>query len=332
VAATAVIVTTYDADVRRALRVDHLGRHRQWEALLAEANRLPVEYQGGVVAQWVNQALYELGRMPYDMFSFTQSPESLLVDMDRRPTVEEEGLFMRQRAQLWFQIGDLDLRLGMVNEAEHEAHETLASWGEQPSVLMQLAVCNIVKRQPAAAKGFLRALSHDLHYGCEARNLLRRLEADPDLSDDPEIAHLRSIMLEEDEPAALRDIAIRCRRLLESNPRNRMAFEYLMAAYLLRKDLDAFAEELHRLEDFDYPDIPRHHEEAILLYEVDTSKRADRAGREISAETLQRYTDFTRRLAEAQRSGLPAEAAEAALAGDFGDTYFYYWFFGSPAP
>jgi tetratricopeptide (TPR) repeat protein len=332
VATGAVVLTTYDAPIRRALHVDHLARHGQWKAVLTEASRLPAEFRSGVALQLVNRAFYELGRMPYEMFSFTQSPESLLVDMDRKPTVEEEGRFMRQRSQLWFQIGALDLRLGMINEAEHEAHETLASWGEQPSVLRQLAICNTVKRQPEAAKVFLRALSHDLHYGREARDLLRRLEADPELSDDPEIAHLRSIMLEEDERAAFRDIGIRCERLLERNPRNRMAFEYLMAAHLLRKDLDQFTAELHRLDDFDYPNIPRHYEEAILIYEMDPSRRADRAGRAISDETLQRYGDFTRVLAGARRSGLRSEAAERALVDGFGDTYFYYWFFGSPLP
>ena len=108
--------------------------------------------------------------------------------------------------------------------------------------------------------------------------------------------------------------------LLETNGHNRMAFEYLMAFYLLTRRLDEFAANLPRLRDFDYPDLPRHYQEAILLYEMDTTKRADRCGYEIDDDVLQEFADFSRDL----RLCGGGEAAAGALMQRYGNTYFYY--------
>jgi len=106
-----------------------------------------------------------------------------------------------------------------------------------------------------------------------------------------------------------------------------MAFEYLMAWYMLTKQLDKFAQNLDRLDDFDYPDIPRHYQEAILIYEVFTNKKIDLKGRQISNRTLQRariFGNIVNRFSSSNRM-----QAARATAGDFGDTYFFYFNFGS---
>ncbi|RKY09696.1 MAG: hypothetical protein DRP66_01520 [Planctomycetota bacterium] len=54
--------------------------------------------------------------------------------------------------------------------------------------------------------------------------------------------------------------------LLEANPNNPMVPEYLMVVYLLAHNLDKLAANLHRLDDVGYDHIPRHWEEAILVY------------------------------------------------------------------
>ena len=54
-------------------------------------------------------------------------------------------------------------------------------------------------------------------------------------------------------------------QLLDSNPRNQMAFEYLMAHYLMTTELRRLSRQIGPLETFAYPAIPRHIEEAVLL-------------------------------------------------------------------
>jgi hypothetical protein len=103
-----------------------------------------------------------------------------------------------------------------------------------------------------------------------------------------------------------------------------MAFEYLMAHYLLNWELDKFIENLPRLDDFGYKEIPRHYQEAIVLYTSQTGKYIDLGGRQIDQETIDQYNELIRigKLLDDK------DAARKVLAPVFGRTYFYYYVFG----
>ncbi len=322
----AAVFLSYDRRTMASLRIDQYARDRIWEEILAEAREVPVEYYSRMTAQHVNEALYHTGRLPYEMFRYPQRDDSLLFDMTLSTDVDEQNARIREARGLYHQIGDLDLRLGLVNEAEREAHETLAVYGEHGCVLYRLALINIAKKQPEAARMFLRTLRRHLIYGRRADRLLRRLQADPLLSTDPEIQRIRSVMLRADEVGADSSGEHEYLELLESNRHNRMAFEYLMALYLLTRNLDEFAANLPRLRDFDYPDLPRHYQETILLYETDTSKRADRCGYDISDDVLQEFVEFSRDLGLC--AGGRDRVATKALTRKYGGTYFHYFHTG----
>ena len=115
-----------------------------------------------------------------------------------------------------------------------------------------------------------------------------------------------------------------------------MAFEYLMALYLLTKQLDKFVLNLECLSDFGYTEIPELYEEAILLYEAHTKKSVDLKGGRISAQTHQRTHNFSDILSTfygsdrraATLSGTNKVTAFNDLAKKYGDTYLFYYFFG----
>jgi hypothetical protein len=83
---------------------------------------------------------------------------------------------------------------------------------------------------------------------------------------------------------------------------------------------------LRRLDDFDYPKIPRHYEEAILIYSKVTGKKVDLHGRKISAETAERGRKFFGTL---NYFTLDKKAGYNAMARDFGNSYFFYNMFGA---
>jgi hypothetical protein len=112
-------------------------------------------------------------------------------------------------------------------------------------------------------------------------------------------------------------------QLLASNPRNQMAFEYLMAKYLLTGDLKRLAQQIGPLEDFAYPSIPRHIEEALLLGQKLQGLQFDLHGRKIQTETMQRFQIFCDALARIQGEG---PAGLSSLAADFGNTFWYYYY------
>jgi hypothetical protein len=91
------------------------------------------------------------------------------------------------------------------------------------------------------------------------------------------------------------------------------------------RKLDEFAENLHRLDDFDCRVIPRHYQEAVLIYTYGMRKKVDLGGRMLSPETIRQFTEFNRTFKE---TGYNKRLASQKLVRAFGQTYFYYYAFG----
>ena len=129
----------------------------------------------------------------------------------------------------------------------------------------------------------MNILTQDIIWGKWAKDILEQLKTDPYLSSDETIRHFRSIMYDfkyrfvYDTEETLQDIL--------SRKKNRMAFEFLMAYYLLLKQNNKITENINRLNDYGYFGIPRHYEEAILLYKISNKDRDFSInGRKISKE------------------------------------------------
>jgi hypothetical protein len=101
-----------------------------------------------------------------------------------------------------------------------------------------------------------------------------------------------------------------------------MAYEYYMANCLLRGDIEQLIKQLYRLNGFDYDHIPRHFEEAVLIY-VQLTGRKDIVlpGRKISQETVSEFVDFNRILKKNDRN---LDRAFEELEQKFRDTYWFY--------
>ncbi len=326
VAAVAVVMLlTFSTRDRTLLRIGRFAVQEMWPQVLREARHLRHDQFTFASTHAVNRALYETGRLPDEMFSYPQHPEWFMVGLNlgSRPPSE----MYRLRMQSFFQLGDLELQLGLVNEEEHRACEGLEVVGEYPLILKRLALISVIKGQTEAAKVFLRALTRYMRYRGWAEEALRRLEADPLWSTDPEVQRIRSVMVR--RKSAILDIFLenRLAELLRRNRHNRMAFEYRMAFYLVMRRLEKFAGELDRLDDFDYPEIPRHYQEAILVYEGLTGRKVELHGRQISPETRLAYEQFTVTFLRYHALG-DREGGWNALAKRFGNTFFFYYSFG----
>ena len=188
-------------------------------------------------------------------------------------------------------------------------------------ILRRLALINMVKGNLGSARIYLGALSKTLFHDKWANDCLDRLKTDPDLSEDRYIQHLRSLCLDKDCPiySLLEEKTLLW--LLEKNSKNRMAFEYLMARHLLNKHLGKLVQNLERLEDFDYPELPTHYEEAALIYVFRTGEplRLDRYPPTV--QKRQQIEDFSRIIAG---YGGNKKAASKELSEKFRDTYFFY--------
>ena len=291
-------------------QITYYGYYRKWPELLRVANGIPFEEYNIFLVHYVNRALFHTGKLGCEMFSYPQSPDAFgVIYQGNRNFVAAEQFF----------------EIGLVNDAAQLAHESLEVFGSHPTTLKQLALINVAREQTNAARVFLNALSKDLIFGRWARDCLKRLETDPLLLKD-ERMHRISTLRTVGEPLKPANLpSVQFQRLLVHNGKNKMAFEYLMADYLLNRRLEMFIGQLHRLDDFDYPDIPRHYEEAILIYTMLTKKTVDLGNRKIKPETIRRSRDFYR-ICAIYGNNTQAALEELERMG-FSDTYFFYYSF-----
>ncbi|MBI4659694.1 MAG: hypothetical protein HY735_12710 [Verrucomicrobia bacterium] len=308
-AATAFL--TFDSNRKALLQVDLLAEQGKWDEVLKVASHV----RGYKLSTFLclDRALFHTGRMARDLFAFHQVKGlDLLPGLDR-------GLGHCRALSATL------LELGQVNLAEHFAYEALELEGDRPALLWQLARINILKDRPRAARIFLNVLRKIPFQRVEADRWMKELETDLRLTGQKDLARIRRWKAGTDLAESHLPTAELLEQLLQTNRQNRMAFEYLMAHYLLTFQLDKFTRELDRLNDFDFPVIPRHYEEAILLRQrLKTEAKIDLRGRPIDPKTTRQFEQFQ---AQLDRYRNRRDEAGAALAEDFGNTYWYYFFF-----
>jgi hypothetical protein len=300
----------HDARIKTIIAVDYYASNKMWRQVLEASVRYP---SNRFVNHSVNRALYHTGRLAEDMFVYEQQPDALML------SAEPSNLMI-----LWKSF-DTYIDLGQMNSAEFELVFCMDTYGERPIFLKRRALINMVKGNLGTARVCLGALSKTLFDADWARSYLKKIDTDPNLSTDEEVQHLRSIM-----PAIDRDFKSENENilldLLDKNRRNRMAFEYLMGFYLLTGQFDKFAGNLNRLDDFDYGRIPRVYEEAILFCNYVRKAGIELPGREISAESRERFVGF--RNIYIGRYGTNDKAALKELSRDYGDSYLFYCLYG----
>ncbi|MBC8468729.1 MAG: hypothetical protein H8D56_04595 [Planctomycetes bacterium] len=309
IASTAVFFS-YDKEKKTVFLTDFYASQRMWPQLLRAARCYPDNY---FVVNAVNRALYHTGRLSYDMFSWPQNPHTLFLSTKKyeHASCKKSGIY---------------LDIGLLNMAENALTESLEGLGERPSILKELALINMAKANYDSAQIYLGALSNTLFYDDCAKNYLEHLKSDPNLSEDKEIQRLRSVCMEKDYGfTSLHNIEASLLQLLEKNRQNRMAFEYLMSWYLLNGRLDKFVRNLERLDDFSVSQLPRLYEEAMLIYVFSVRKPVNLHGRQISAESRQRFEGFNQIL---NNYGKNKQAAYSKLAKDYRDSYFFYYVYG----
>jgi hypothetical protein len=211
--------------------------------------------------------------------------------------------------------------------AQRLASELIDTKDRLAVALEELAWINIIKGYPATARVYLNALNRDLVYHGRAQSLLRGLDRGFTPEQTAYIEQIRSCM--RDETAGVtgaEPVDETLAALVKHNPHNRMAFEYLMACYLLTGQVDKVAANMGRLRDLGYPRIPTLYEEAILIYYGSHEREVDLAKYNISRETLQRYEAFVQTANTMQPQN--KDAVLNRLVHDFGTSYFFYYTFG----
>ncbi len=298
---------SYDSTSKRILLVDYYAQRQDWKNVLvvANTNAMNPDY----IQYQANRALYHCGLLGDYFFNFIQHSGG-------------KGLFLQgdMIQMLPLRLSDLFFDMGLVSEAQHWAHEAISVTGDSPWNIQRLVEANLLKGDTVVASKYLKMLDRTLWFRGWAR-AHRKFLADPNaLAADPRLGRIQRDMPRSDFLLAPNDPNMSLRDMAQ-NPANKMAFEYYMTECLLDGDLSEFVKRLPQLNRLGYQRIPRHFEEAILVYLQLTGGRDKTvAALPLAEQTRKRFDDFTRILA--RHNGDKNTASQELL--PFRDTYWFY--------
>jgi len=304
---------TSDRHGRLELRMDYYCQQGMWLDALEPADRMARDYYC-VPCNWnVMLALCHTDRLGDEMFRYPQwvgDNSFLMLSMEKDP-------------HTYLQASRFYLGIGHVNLAELCAYEALLMTGDVPWILHHLAVINIIKDQPEAAKIFLNALSKKPLHHRAAKEMLRRLEEDPRLESDAWVQQVRRSIVRKDTVMAKYEEDLVA--LVEENPDNRIALNYLMAYYLRASRSDKVVENLRHFDHLENGALPRHYQEAIIVHARRDGDTVPSREARVGAETLGRAEVFAELVASSPNL---EEARQRAAEAGLGDSYFFYLLFG----
>lgn len=248
------------------------------------------------------------GRLPERLMHYYQ-PAALGLFM---PVNSESTYLSTQLAgEIWFRLGDMTM-------AEHAALLSMifSPRNKNARMVQRLAEINLINGDNEAARKYLYILSKTGTYKQWAEERMPGKES----GEVKEWLRRKRSFLPRTDTLRLSstDVVKSLHLLLEANPDNRMARDYLLCFDLLMKDLSAFVKDYGRY----YRGTPnRLYAEALMIHLY--QKRA--AGDEVQAAginpaVVQDFNEYNRLYGQSQ--GNPS-----ALETRFGRTYWYYYKF-----
>jgi len=303
----AASTVSFDKKASDSLKVDLMARQGKWKEILDFVRMNPARDHSTVV--YTNLALCRTGRLSESMFSFNQ-------ELGATGLLPPGGVGSSPPLQR----SDIFLAIGLVNESKHWAYESLTSHDESPYTLIRLAQVHALKDDAVMASRYVKILGRSPAFrsyplGFEIKG--GRIEVmDADLRAMQDRMPLRDFVINAYDPPDY------LKKLLEQAPGNREAFEYLAAFYLLNGDLESFADEMRHAGRFGYRELPRHFQEALILYlNQNPSRVGDFKDMTVNRNILDGFREFQKTLSNYKNN---RAAARPVLRKNLGGTYWYF--------
>lgn len=309
-APAADLAPAFPPQVQRPLEME------DWPALLSALAGDPLT--NATLRLVATRALFETGRLPEELFAWVHGSGPELLSTSELKDYAGAA-----------HLGETLLQLGYVNGAERLAFDSLEMEGESAVALRTLARLHLIKGLTNAAVIFLNRLDAYPEHRAWAARFRAGLASDSPNAADPTISRIRANLVTGDRIAAGLTTERLLRQALEANARNLMAFEFLVAHQLLERRLLFALRTLASSPKVREGPLARHYAEAVLLH------RSLYPGIALDA-LLPRVppgvaTNFEGFRGMMNRAAGSVEQARPQAWRDFGNTYWYYFFFGPPA-
>jgi hypothetical protein len=294
-------------NAEQIMTYDYLVRENRWNDVIKFADKKPP--RNNLSLAMLNLSLAKTNKLGDRLFIYEQNGfDGLFLSFAKEYVAPMMG------SEIYYQ-------LGLVNASQEysfESTETTPHLGKSVRAIERLAETNLINGQYEVSRKYLKLLQKTLFYRKWAKETEQFLYAENKINNHPEWGEKRKLMMDQDFFFKVQNMEPVLNMMMRKNPGNNLAFQYLMAFYLLNKDLRSFMNRLPAMDALKYKKIPVSYEEAIMyVIGLATSNPLANTDYNISNETkrrMQAYADIytTRR------------NAQQILGTRFGNTFWYY--------
>ena len=219
----------------KVMQYDFMARHQQWNRILSTIDKERPNNQIGVTVQ--NLALAKNGFLVNHLFDYNQNGVAGLL-----PDVGTDATSPLPVAEAFYQ-------LGMIRVAQRtffEAQEAIMDYQKSGRCYKRLAQTYLILGDYDVARKYLMALQKTLFYREWAGETLLLLGNEEAINKHPEYGHLRKMNYHDDFLFSSHLTAEMLEKLFMGNTDNRLAFEYLLAFYVLTGDRENYVKLLQK--------------------------------------------------------------------------------------
>lgn len=298
-----------DFKAEKVMAYENMVYKEEWVKIIDRAEKEQPINPVSILA--VNLALAETGQLSTKMFQFDQKKNSLFLEDERRGMTP-------------FIANEIFYHLGLINFAQMFAIETIESTPDAKypvRAFRRVAETFIINGQYDIALKYLTPISHTLFYRRWAKDCMSYLYNEEKINAYPVWGSKRALASKYDFYYNSKQMDIILRYLLISNPGNRMAFEYLMAYYLLQKDFDGFLGNIHMADELNYNGLPLVWQQASIYIQTRLSQVPPQLEKfSFSEDVVNSIKSYAQLFSVEKQDTIKIKK-------EFGNTYWYYLHF-----
>jgi hypothetical protein len=296
----------YNPEYEKLFRLEKMFYGQQWDEVIKFQEKAQVK---NVIAQYYyNIALSEKDLLCDRLFncSYNFGTNSIMMQWDSKVNINQ----IFRGAYFFYTIG-------LVNEAHRWAFESMVVQGFRPENIKMLIKTELINGHYRIAEKYIDVLKRTLNYRSFAKKYEKYLDDNDLIATDPELGGKVKLLPAKDFYIRLKDQQDNVMLLLQDNPGNRKAFEYMIAWFMLERNFEYVCDEIVKMKGMGYNSIPRHIEETALWFRTYTGKLPDLGGLTISNGTMKRFSEFQSAASQVVPGG-------EKFRKTFGNTFWYY--------
>ena len=297
------VYATCDKRRESEMKYDYFLRYCLWNRIIKESQKSLPDTPFEMII--TNLSLAQTGKMGDYMFHYPGNNQETLL-----PSFSQDFRFS-------FAIADIYYNLGLINIAQRltfEGMESIPDAQKSSRAIKRLAETNLINGSIEVAHKYMRLLERTIFYRVWAKN---ELSSEEELLAESDWKKMKAMKPENDFLFSENSTMAMLKSLIQNNPDNRIACEYLLAYTLLKRDLMNFMESFPLMKKWHNSRIPVHYQEAVMQIWYFNGRQDNSLPVYISVEIVDQFKRFMQ---------IYQQNPKDERLKDFFGTYWYYYY------